>query len=126
MDTKIYFTNIELKKAVLINDRRTQLAKCREAGNLDYLEAQPENESTIYISREDIPGVQPAGSVSEGTFRLAAQKIIDRTHRVASRKEIEGFLRLQADNLEKARALDARLNRTSSITVAPAAPRPKK
>lgn len=125
MTSKEFWDNVELEKRELIADRKSRLQKCQAAGNLDALEGQPENLSTIYITAKPSRHSTERPLPTEGLFRLAAQRIVEGGFEVATKADIDRFKAHEKAHGELIASMNAKMEGRRQISVQPIAPAPR-
>jgi|SRR5581483_65475 len=125
MDSKLFWQGVEAMYQQLVASGERRISKARASGDAADLEGQPANTKSIFLASRAIPGIQGEGAVAEVGYRLAAQRIVEQTHRVATAAEIERFQRLQEDSAAIIRAINAAQSgkRSTVISVEPTTPR---
>ena len=122
MDAKTFWSFVEQKRVALANDHKERISRSRMSGDASILAGQPPEVGSIFIASRPNELLEiPGGQVSETKYRLAAQRILEQTHELASAAQIAAFFNTQENNLAVTRGLDLKTRERQLITVQPAA-----
>jgi hypothetical protein len=124
MDAKTFWRFRDQKREALLQQHQQRLTRYRASQDITDLEGQPADGKSLYIVSREVPGIVEAGAVTEATYGLAAQRILESSHDVATAEQIARFLRQQAENLALSRELDARTRERQMVTIPATAPAP--
>jgi hypothetical protein len=121
MDAKVFWNYVEQKTAALRRDHQERIARYRATQDASVLGGQPTGEGSVFLSSLGNELLEiPSGQVVEARYRLAAQRIVESTHRLATADEIARFQGVQQTNLQLTREIAGKSH--PLITVAPLAP----
>ena len=128
MDAKTFWKFVAKMKNELDAEHAARVVKYTASGDIRDLAGQNENGKSLFISSKSIPGVQTAGSVSEATYGLAALRLCESSHEIATAKEIARFLAKQEASRVEVNAMNRRAQERQgmiSVAVEPLTPRVK-
>ncbi len=118
MTSKEFWSHVENQKNELISLRQKQIRAFFESGNPAALEGQPEDSMVVFIiSKKNLDRGTFPGRVNVVNLRLAAQRLVEDTHRVATPAEIEQHLREQDESLAQVQRLEAQFANRRNVFV---------
>ncbi len=94
MDSKTYWHMVDAKRDELLADSEKRKKLYAETRDKDAFDGQPEDGSGLYLMtlHDPLEKNQEGGQFTCLPFRVAAQRIIERRHRLATAEEIKTFL----------------------------------
>ena len=124
MDSKTFWKYVDTKKENLIEQHKDRVSAYL-AGNKDVkaLRGQPLDGKCLYIvSIENLDKGTTSGMVSEATYRLAAQRLLENTHQVASPEDIAMHLSARESEGQELQRQYEKKNRPFPVNVMPGQP----
>jgi hypothetical protein len=125
MDAKAFWSFVQLKVVELGKLNSMRLRQYEVNQDEQCFEGQPKDGKGIYISSREIIGVQEAGRVVLAGTRLAAQRIVEQTHEVATAGQIARFKSESETRRLYIAELERKIARRVAVTIEPTDPAPR-
>lgn len=121
-----FWRAVRLENEKVVNIIRDRLLKCQEAGNNEPMEGQLVSGVAVYITSVERPldAEWRGGQTFIASVDLAARRIVESTHRLSTKADIDEFLSRQSDSKKAALLAQASLDGKKIIQVSPIAPAP--
>jgi hypothetical protein len=116
-DLRIFYANVTAKVKALEEMHRDRAEQYSRNQDETEFQMQPRDGKSLFLVAKPNPYSGGKATVAEANLRLAAQRIIEGSHELATPEQIAAYFQRQADNLAVVTSMNNALESKRVVTV---------